>query len=102
MKMMNNTHVLFWLGAVGAVSILSILALFMVALRDNKKLRQLRDRVQRESVVKRLTREDSGQDLTEYALILCLVALVTIASTQLVGSTLAQVFGSAASAFGSH
>jgi pilus assembly protein Flp/PilA len=45
----------------------------------------------------RLYREEAGQDLTEYALLLVLVALVAIATMQTLGSTISGVFGNAAS-----
>jgi pilus assembly protein Flp/PilA len=48
-------------------------------------------------IVLRLYREDAGQDLTEYALLLVLVALVAIATMQTLGSTISGVFGNAAS-----
>jgi Flp pilus assembly pilin Flp len=89
------------LAGLGCITMAAIVALLLVWIHDTKKLHKLKDAQQRETILARLAREEDAQDLTEYALILCLVALVTIASTQLVGSTLAQVFGSAASAFGS-
>ena len=45
----------------------------------------------------RLYREEAGQDLTEYSLLLVLVALVAIATMQTLGSTISGVFGNAAS-----
>jgi Flp pilus assembly pilin Flp len=47
--------------------------------------------------IKRLWREDKGQDLTEYALLLVLVALVAIATMQTLGNTISNVFANAAS-----
>ena len=47
--------------------------------------------------IKRLWREDRGQDLTEYALLLVLVALVAIATMQTLGNTISNVFANAAS-----
>ncbi|MFZ0036795.1 MAG: Flp family type IVb pilin [Candidatus Acidiferrales bacterium] len=45
----------------------------------------------------RLYREEAGQDLTEYALLLVLVALVAIATMQTLGSTISGVFANASS-----
>lgn len=45
----------------------------------------------------RLYREESGQDLTEYALLLVLVALVAITTMKTLGGTISNVFGNAAS-----
>ena len=47
--------------------------------------------------IKWLWREDKGQDLTEYALLLVLVALVAIATMQTLGNTISDVFSNAAS-----
>lgn len=44
----------------------------------------------------RLWREESGQDLTEYALLLVLIALVAIASITTVGQAVSNVFSNAA------
>ena len=41
--------------------------------------------------------EEDGQDLTEYALILVLISLVALAILQVVGSTVHNVYSSAAS-----
>ncbi len=43
-----------------------------------------------------LWREESGQDLTEYALLMVLIALVAIASMQTVGQAISNVFSNAA------
>ena len=48
-------------------------------------------------IIKKLWQEEEGQDLTEYALLLVLVALVAIATMQTLGSTISGVFGNAAS-----
>ena len=45
----------------------------------------------------RLYREDAGQDLTEYALLLVLVALVAITTMKTLGNTISSVFANAAS-----
>ena len=45
----------------------------------------------------RLYREEAGQDLTEYALLLVLVALVAITTMQTLGNAISDVFGNAAS-----
>jgi pilus assembly protein Flp/PilA len=42
-----------------------------------------------------LWRDEEGQDLVEYGLVLLLVALVCVASIQTIGSTVANVFSSA-------
>jgi pilus assembly protein Flp/PilA len=46
--------------------------------------------------MKRLWNEEEGQDLTEYALILVLVALVAIASFTTLGTDISEVFSNAA------
>ncbi len=48
-------------------------------------------------IIKKLWQEEEGQDLTEYALLLVLVALVAIATMQTLGSTISTVFANAAS-----
>jgi len=48
------------------------------------------------TIVKRLWREEKGQDLTEYALLMVLIALVAIASIQKIGTTISNVFSNAA------
>jgi pilus assembly protein Flp/PilA len=45
--------------------------------------------------IKRLWQEDKGQDLTEYALLMVLVALVAIATMQTLGTTISGVFSNA-------
>ncbi len=45
----------------------------------------------------RLCREEAGQDLTEYALLLVLVALVAITTMQTLGNAISDVFANAAS-----
>jgi pilus assembly protein Flp/PilA len=45
----------------------------------------------------RLYREEAGQDLTEYALLLVLVALVAITTMKTLGNTISAVFANAAS-----
>jgi pilus assembly protein Flp/PilA len=45
----------------------------------------------------RLYREEAGQDLTEYALLLILVALVAITTMKTLGSSINTVFANAAS-----
>jgi pilus assembly protein Flp/PilA len=44
------------------------------------------------SILKRLWREEQGQDLTEYALLIVLVALVAIASMTTLGASISDVF----------
>ncbi|MBS3983904.1 MAG: Flp family type IVb pilin [Dethiobacter sp.] len=43
-------------------------------------------------IVKRLLTEESGQGMTEYALILALVSVVAIAALQLLGGRIDEVF----------
>jgi pilus assembly protein Flp/PilA len=47
------------------------------------------------NIVARLWKEEQGQDLTEYGLLLVLVALGAIASMQTLASAVSTVFGSA-------
>jgi Flp pilus assembly pilin Flp len=44
---------------------------------------------------KRLWQEEEGQDLTEYALLLVLIALVAIAAMQTMGSAVSTVYSNA-------
>jgi pilus assembly protein Flp/PilA len=46
--------------------------------------------------VSRLWEEESGQDLTEYALLLVLIALAVIASMQTLANAVSNVFSNAA------
>jgi pilus assembly protein Flp/PilA len=48
------------------------------------------------SLLSRLWREEEGQDLTEYALLLVLIALVAIAAITQVGQAVSNVFSNAA------
>jgi len=48
------------------------------------------------ATVRRLWKEQEGQDLTEYALLMVLIALVAIASMQTLGTTISNVFSNAA------
>jgi len=43
----------------------------------------------------RLYREEAGQDLTEYALLLVLIALVAITTMKTLGTTISTVFANA-------
>ena len=47
------------------------------------------------ALAKRLWREESGQDLTEYALLVVLVALAAIASVQNIATAVEKVFNQA-------
>ena len=47
------------------------------------------------NLVVRLWKEEQGQDLTEYGLLLVLVAMAAIASMQTFASAISTVFGSA-------
>ena len=48
------------------------------------------------NLLKRLWKEEEGQDLTEYALLIVLISLVAIASMKAVGTTISNVFSNAA------
>ena len=48
------------------------------------------------AIVRRLWKEEEGQDLTEYALLMVLIALVAIASMKTLGTTVSNVFSNAA------
>ena len=45
----------------------------------------------------RLYREEAGQDLTEYALLMVLVALAAVTTMKTLASTISNVFSNAAS-----
>ncbi len=47
-------------------------------------------------LLSRLWQEESGQDLTEYALLLVLIALAVIASMQTLANAVSNVFSNAA------
>ena len=47
-------------------------------------------------IAKRLLREEAGQDLVEYALLMALIGLIAVASMQTVGSTIKNIFAYAA------
>jgi len=47
----------------------------------------------------RLWQEEAGQDLTEYGLVLVLIALVAIVTMKRLGSAAANVFSNAAASF---
>ena len=47
--------------------------------------------------VKSFAREDEGQDLLEYALLVALIALVAIAAVQAAGTSVSTIFTSIAS-----
>ena len=48
------------------------------------------------NLLKRLWKEEEGQDLTEYALLIVLISLVAIASMKTAGTTISNVFSNAA------
>jgi pilus assembly protein Flp/PilA len=48
-------------------------------------------------ILNRLWKEEEGQDLTEYALLVVLIALVCVASISQLGSAINSVFANAAS-----
>lgn len=43
-------------------------------------------------VVQRLRKEEAGQDLAEYAILMALIAVVAIAAVQALGPTIADFF----------
>jgi len=49
------------------------------------------------SLVERMWKEEEGQDLTEYGLLLVLVALAAIAAMQSLASAICQAFANASS-----
>jgi pilus assembly protein Flp/PilA len=57
----------------------------------------LKEDIDMKELMLRLYREDAGQDLTEYALLLVLVALVAITTMKTLGNTISNVFANAAS-----
>jgi len=48
------------------------------------------------NLMKRLWKEEEGQDLVEYGLLLFLVALAAVATMKTLASSISTVFGSAA------
>jgi Flp pilus assembly pilin Flp len=46
--------------------------------------------------IKRLWREEEGQDLTEYALLLVLISLIAVASLKTAGQAISDAFSNAA------
>lgn len=50
------------------------------------------------TLVKSFGREDEGQDLLEYALLVALIALIAIGAVTVAGNTVATVFGNIAAA----
>ncbi len=49
-----------------------------------------------DATLRRLWKAEEGQDLTEYALLMVLIALVAIASMKTIGTTISNVFSNAA------
>jgi pilus assembly protein Flp/PilA len=47
-------------------------------------------------IMRRLTRDESGQDLLEYALLVALIALVAFAAVQMAGNSVNTIFGNIA------
>jgi Flp pilus assembly pilin Flp len=47
-------------------------------------------------IVRRFTRDESGQDLLEYALLVALIALVAFGAVQLAGGSVNTIFGNIA------
>src|SRR5215472_16006747 len=54
------------------------------------------EETQMSATVRRLWKEEEGQDLTEYALLMVLIAMVAIASMKTLGTTVSNVFSNAA------
>jgi pilus assembly protein Flp/PilA len=54
-----------------------------------------REGLKMKNLLKRLWQEQEGQDLTEYALLVVLIALVAIASMQTLGHAISDAFASA-------
>jgi pilus assembly protein Flp/PilA len=48
-------------------------------------------------MLRRLWKEEQGQDLTEYGLLMVLIALIAVVSMQSLGSTISNIFSNAAS-----
>ena len=48
-----------------------------------------------QSLMKRLWKEEEGQDLTEYALLLTLIALATVAAMSSLATAIGNAFGHA-------
>jgi pilus assembly protein Flp/PilA len=48
------------------------------------------------ATLKKLWKEEEGQDLTEYALLMVLIALVAVASMKTLGTVISNVFSNAA------
>lgn len=57
----------------------------------------LRWRIQMKDLMKRLWKDESGQDLTEYALLLVLVALLAVATLKSLSTAINLVYSTAAS-----
>jgi len=49
------------------------------------------------SAFKRLWKEEEGQDLTEYGLLLVLIALIAVGTMKTLGSAISNIFSNAAS-----
>jgi len=49
------------------------------------------------NIMKRLWKDEEGQDLVEYGLLLLLVALVAVTSMKTIGGAISNIFASAAS-----
>jgi pilus assembly protein Flp/PilA len=47
-------------------------------------------------ILKRLWKEEEGQDLTEYALLLVLISLIAVASLRVAGRAVSDAFSNAA------
>ena len=53
-----------------------------------------------QNLLKRLWRDEQGQDLTEYALLLVLIALIAATAVKSVGQAVSGVFSNAAANLG--
>jgi pilus assembly protein Flp/PilA len=61
-----------------------------------------RRRIEMKSLFKRLWKEESGQDLTEYALLLVLIALVAVAALQGLATAINAVYTNVAANLTGH
>ncbi len=55
-----------------------------------------------QNLLKRLWQDEQGQDLVEYALLLVLIALVSAATIQTLGTAVKSVFANASTALGQY
>jgi pilus assembly protein Flp/PilA len=65
------------------------------------KLSKMEGNDSMKNLLARLWKEEEGQDLTEYGLLLVLIALAAIATMKSLGSAINNVFSSASASLGS-